>query len=150
MKAQPWANLLMPRDARPFQYSESHLASNCVSFWCRPAQAAHFGTKSQSLHEQRERWIIYMGGQRHMPTHPLKAWFFCEWCMPTASTGVSTSSGDDPSWWSRSMTTWYRINRMPVEICPAWTTSKSGCNISPKVRAQNPDCKVGHDYEPQC
>ena len=108
-EAQPRTNLLMPRDARPFQYSESNLVSNCVRNWCRPAQAAHFGTNFQSLHEQHERWIFYMGGQRHMPTHPLKAWFLGEWLMPTASTGVSTSSGADSCWWCRFMTTWYRI-----------------------------------------
>ena len=34
-----------------------------------------------------------MGGLRHMPSHLLKALQFSEWCMPAASTGVSTSSG---------------------------------------------------------
>ena len=47
---------------------------------------------SSVLHEQRERWTISMGGLRHMPVHPLKAWLFSEWWLPVASTGVSTSS----------------------------------------------------------
>ena len=29
-----------------------------------------------------------------MPAHLLKALLFSEWCMPAASTGVSTSSGN--------------------------------------------------------
>ena len=47
---------------------------------------------SLSLHEQRERWTTSMGG---LSTHALtlKALQFSEWCMPAASTGVSTSSG---------------------------------------------------------
>ena len=92
-------------DARPFQDSEANLVSNGVSIWRCLAQVVHLGTKSQCLHEQHERWPTYMGGQGHMPIHPLKAWPFGEWWMPAASTGAATSSG------AALMTTWNRTTR---------------------------------------
>ena len=80
---------------------------------------------SQSIHEQRERWTISMGGLRHMPVYPLKAWLFSEWWMPVASTGVSTSFVNI----SAGGAGHYHIvsdHSRPVENCADWTTRKSG------------------------
>ena len=60
-----------------------------------------------------------------MPAHLLKAWLFSEWCMPAASTGVSTSSGNI----SAGGADYCHIvsdHSRPVENCADWTTRKSG------------------------
>ena len=66
-----------------------------------------------------------MGGLRHMPVYPLKAWLFSEWWMPVASTGVSTSFVNI----SAGSAGHYHIvsdHSRPVENCADWTTRKSG------------------------
>ena len=96
------------------------VASACGATRTRP-----FWYISQSLHEQRASWTISMGGLRHMPVHPLKAWLFSEWWMPVASTGVSTSSVNI----SAGGAGHYHIvsdQSRPVENCADWTTRKSG------------------------
>ena len=84
---------------------------------------------SQSLHEQRERWTISMGGLRHMPVHPLKAWLFSEWWMPVASTGVSTSSVNISAGGAGHYHTVSDHSR-PVENCAELDNSEIRC-ISP-------------------
>ena len=102
-KAQLRAHFLMIWDARPFQDREANLVSNGVSIWRR------LTTKWYTLIQYLSTWgrsmsggLFLQMGQRHMPTHPLKAWSLDEWVMPTASTGVSTSFGADYCWWLRA------------------------------------------------
>ena len=96
-----------------------------VALACGVTRTRPFWYISQSLHEQRASWTISMGGLRHMPVHPLKAWLFSAWWMPVASTGVSTSSVNI----SAGGAGHYHIvsdQSRPVENCADWTTRKSG------------------------
>ena len=81
-----------------------------------------------------------MGGLRHMLAHLLKALLFSEWCMPAASTGVYTSSGNI----SAGGGDYYCIVSDHID---QWRIALIGqlenqVRYPFKVRAQNPDCKV--------
>ena len=98
-KAHLGANLLRIWDDGCFYDSEAYSVSNCVDLWV-PAQD-QFGTlRCPFLSSAKDGLLRCVDCDTCLLT--LKALQFSEWCMPAASTGVSTSGyvtagGVDPT-----------------------------------------------------